>query len=423
MRRPPSRMRRPLALSAKAGRVITAVTLAKAKKRKRPPAPVPAARPTPPMTRRAATTTPARARPRAAIRATRRKKTRSSDHRRRRRPRRRWPHRTTAMRRPAVAAATTQGGVEVGRDRGVEGLRRRPSDASPLSALEFGAGRQGDVPPARLDVRRARRGPGTVLADARTGDGRVARVLSGRVRDAGLRRQRRPVRPFRLRLRRRDDARERHRRRRLKFRDFLGGIKVRIPFGTFIPNVSVAYGQQVFEIAQTQNTHGPAQARLSVRPAGAGGARDLHAHGRAGRRRSPTCMVLDPGSGADHIRVVDGSFPKRRRMASMRRRPRVQADRIDRRARRRRLSAVRHRTFIPTRTRARSAGAVDRYIAAWAGLEVVLDGQGGAAAATTSRSSPPSAAAATPNRSPTTTSRARPLLLRRVVVEVLLDDE
>ena len=34
-----------------------------------------------------------------------------------------------------------------------------------------------------------------------------------------------------------------------KFRDFMAGLKVRIPLGMIIPNVSVAYGQQTFEIS------------------------------------------------------------------------------------------------------------------------------------------------------------------------------
>ena len=118
---------------------------------------------------------------------------------------------------------------------------------------------------------------------------------------SGLRGQRRPVRPLRLRLRRRDDARERHRRRHT-FRDFLGGIKVRIPIGMFIPNVSVAYGQQVVRDRADAERHRPAQARLSVHPAGARGARDSVRPRSRWTRRAAYLMVLDPGSGADHIR-------------------------------------------------------------------------------------------------------------------------
>ena len=74
-----------------------------------------------------------------------------------------------------------------------------------------------------------------------------------------------------------------------KFRDFLAGIKVRIPFGTFIPNVSVAYGQQTFEIAPTQSTLPdlPQVAYQFIRPA-LGTRVIVRAHGRAGRRRPPT---------------------------------------------------------------------------------------------------------------------------------------
>src|SRR5436190_1289624 len=38
------------------------------------------------------------------------------------------------------------------------------------------------------------------------------------------------------------------------FRDFQAGLKLRIPVGTFIPNVSNGYGQQTFAIAQQQAT-------------------------------------------------------------------------------------------------------------------------------------------------------------------------
>ena len=35
-------------------------------------------------------------------------------------------------------------------------------------------------------------------------------------------------------------------------RDFLAGLKVRIPLGMMIPNISVAYGQQLFWIASAK---------------------------------------------------------------------------------------------------------------------------------------------------------------------------
>jgi len=162
-----------------------------------------------------------------------------------------------------------------------------------------------------------------------------------------------------------------------KFRDFLGGLKVRIPMGTFIPNVSLAYGQQVFEIAQQQNmTDLPQLAYVFVRPAL--GARVILAPTAALDITAAYLQVLDPGSGADHIR-------------SARYFPRAAAYGID-------VSAslalklsgsIGARGGIdwrqygialrPDSTTRSVAGAVDRYIVAWAGIEVVLDGQGAAA--------------------------------------------
>ena len=192
------------------------MTLAKAKK-KRPPGPrarpskaAPERRPT---TRRA-TTTQARAQPRAAPRAT--------TPRRRSRPRSRAEEEEGARRRRmtghrAGAAAATRQTAKAelqGRSRRVSS--KASEECRPTrrrSALEFGIGGKALFRQPRLDVRRARRGPRAVLADARPGDGPLVRVLPGRVRDLGFRRERRPVRPLRLRVRRGDDARERHERR------------------------------------------------------------------------------------------------------------------------------------------------------------------------------------------------------------------
>jgi hypothetical protein len=161
------------------------------------------------------------------------------------------------------------------------------------------------------------------------------------------------------------------------FRDFLAGLKVRIPVGSFTPNVSVAYGQQVFAIAQQQTMYDlPQLAYQFVRPAV--GARV---------RLAPTVvmdivagylLVLDPGSGPDHLR-------------SSRFFPRATSYGIDASASVAfKLSGsigarggVDWRQYginlNPDSTTRSVAGAVDRYIVAWAGLEVVLGGQGGAA--------------------------------------------
>ena len=161
------------------------------------------------------------------------------------------------------------------------------------------------------------------------------------------------------------------------FRDYLGGIKVRIPTGTFIPNVSVAYGQQVFEIAQTQNTTDlPKLAYQFIRPAL--GARVILSPTLAMDAAVAYLIVLDPGSGADHIRS-SRFFPKATSYgidAAVSVAVKLTGS-IGARA------GVDFRQYgialhPDSNTRA-VAGAVDRYIVAWAGLEVVLDGQGGAA--------------------------------------------
>jgi hypothetical protein len=161
------------------------------------------------------------------------------------------------------------------------------------------------------------------------------------------------------------------------FRDYLGGIKLRIPTGAFIPNLSVAYGQQVFEIAQEQNgTDLPQLSYQFIRPAL--GARVMLAPTIALDAAVAYLMVLDPGSGADHIKSAR-FFPKATSYG------------IDASA----SVAVKLTGSIgvragvdfrqygidlhPDSTTRSVAGAVDRYIVAWAGLEVALDGQGGAA--------------------------------------------
>ena len=157
-----------------------------------------------------------------------------------------------------------------------------------------------------------------------------------------------------------------------KFRDFLGGLKVRIPMGTFIPNVSLAYGQQVFEIAQQQTmTDLPQLAYVFVRPAL--GARVILAPEVSLDITAAYLQVLDPGSGGDHIR-------------SARYFPRAAAYGIDASASVAfKLSGtigarggVDWRQYgialRPDSTTRSVAGAVDRYIVAWAGIEVVLAG-------------------------------------------------
>jgi hypothetical protein len=161
-----------------------------------------------------------------------------------------------------------------------------------------------------------------------------------------------------------------------KFRDFLGGLKVRIPVGTFTPNISVAYGQQVFEIAQQQTpTDLPKLAYQFVRPAL--GARILFTPIVAMDFVAGYLVVLDPGSGADHLRSAR-YFPKAAAYgfeASASVGIKVTGTVGVRGG----LDWRQYGLILnPDSTTRAVAGAVDRYITAWAGLEVVLDGQGAA---------------------------------------------
>jgi hypothetical protein len=162
-----------------------------------------------------------------------------------------------------------------------------------------------------------------------------------------------------------------------KFRDFLAGIKLRIPIGTFVPNVAVSYGQQVFEIApQNPSRDIPQVAYSFVRPSL--GARWLLTPTVSLDASAGYLAVLDPGSGANHIRS-SSFFPNATSFgfdlsASV-------AYRL--------VGAVGLRGGVDLRqyvldmndkTQPTIGGGVDRYITAWAGVEVVLDGDGGAAA-------------------------------------------
>src|SRR4029078_13208654 len=157
----------------------------------------------------------------------------------------------------------------------------------------------------------------------------------------------------------------------------LAGLKVRIPSGTFTPNVSISYGQQVFEIAQQQNIPDlPKLAYQFIRPAA--GARIMFAPEIALDAALGYLLVLDPGSGADFIKS-SRFFPKATSYgidATVSLAVRLTGA-VGARA------GVDFRqyglTLHPDSTTRAVAGAVDRYIVAWAGLEVVLDGPGGAA--------------------------------------------
>ncbi len=161
-----------------------------------------------------------------------------------------------------------------------------------------------------------------------------------------------------------------------KFRDFLAGIKVRVPFGNVIPNLSVAYGQQTFEIAQ-QGTPAdlPQLAYAFVRPAL--GTRVMFAPTVALDAALAYLMVLDPGSGAGHVRASN-FFPDTTSLgfdvsASI-------AFRLTGAIGARAGAEFRQYALnMNDKTMPTVAGAVDRYITVFAGVEVVLDGMGAAA--------------------------------------------
>jgi hypothetical protein len=161
-----------------------------------------------------------------------------------------------------------------------------------------------------------------------------------------------------------------------KFRDFMAGLKVRIPLGMMIPNVSVAYGQQMFEIAPAMSTLDlPKVAYSFIRPAL--GTRVIFAPGVALDVAAAYLMVIDPGSGAGYVKGAN-YFPNAKALgfdlsASL-------AYRIS--------GAIGARGGVELRqysltmndsTAPTVGGAVDRYITMFAGIEVVLDGQGAAA--------------------------------------------
>jgi len=161
-----------------------------------------------------------------------------------------------------------------------------------------------------------------------------------------------------------------------KFRNFDAGLKIRIPMGTFTPNVSVSYGQQLFEVAPEGTPQDlPQVAYQFVRPAL--GARMMFTPEIGLDAAAAYLMVMDPGSGANHVRDTK-FFPDATAMGfdlSAALAVRL-AGAVGLRG------GIDFRQFILNmndKTAPTVGGAVDRYIAAWVGVEVVLDGQGGAA--------------------------------------------
>jgi hypothetical protein len=164
-----------------------------------------------------------------------------------------------------------------------------------------------------------------------------------------------------------------------KYQDFLAGLKIRFPLGTFIPYVAGAYGMQKFALTPADPTRpnfnyalvsAGAGARVQITPA-----LDLDV-------AAAYLHVLNPGSTAGEVAApglypnataygVDASLSLGFRVVSI---VGVRAG-VDFRQ----IGLATHwKTGDPS---LRAGGALDRNISVWGGLEVVLDGVGGAAGA------------------------------------------
>jgi hypothetical protein len=174
-----------------------------------------------------------------------------------------------------------------------------------------------------------------------------------------------------------------------KYQDFLAGIKVRIPLGNIQPYVAGAFGQQKFHLEPAD----PSRPNFNYTV--------IHAGGGARVQFTPSIdadlgagflIVRDLGSLAGEV-ASSGLYPGATaygfdatlsvgvRLASMVG-VRLGADL-------RQMGVSLH--WKSTDTGAKAGGAVDRYIGAWAGLEVVFDGLGGGSGE--SSSAPPPKAA------------------------------
>jgi hypothetical protein len=159
-----------------------------------------------------------------------------------------------------------------------------------------------------------------------------------------------------------------------KYQDFLVGLKVRIPLGMFIPYVSGAYGGQTFKLEPAAMER-PNFNYSFIRPG-------------AGVRIQATPMVdIDIGAG---FLLVNGLGTQQGEVKSAMLFPRATATGIDAG-----LSiGVRFSSLIGVRAGADfrqygiisgyqagdpvvAGGATDRYITAWGGVELLLDGVGG----------------------------------------------
>jgi hypothetical protein len=164
-----------------------------------------------------------------------------------------------------------------------------------------------------------------------------------------------------------------------KYQDFLAGLKIRIPLGTFIPYLAGAYGMQKFHLEPSAPdrpnvnyslVHAGAGARIQVTPAldidiGGGLVYILNPGKAAGEVGAATLYPKTTGLG------VDASLSIGFRLTSMIG-IRVGGDL-------RRIGLNTHRKATDPVPPLPTGGALDQYISAWGGLEVVFDGMGGGA--------------------------------------------
>ena len=209
--------------------------------------------------------------------------------------------------------------------------RRRPRNratASPASALEFGLGAKALFRQLAWTADARGRRAGAVFAVARPADRGLARVLSGRVRVIGLRRQHRLYRPLQLRLRRRHDARER-RRGRDQVPGFPGRAEAPGSVRHVHPErVDRPTASRRSQIAQ-QRTHARIFPTSTTSSCGsAPGTRMMFTPAVALDVGAAYLLVLDPGSGADSDQGPRQFFPTRRRSASTCGVRRVPADQL-----------------------------------------------------------------------------------------------
>ena len=162
-----------------------------------------------------------------------------------------------------------------------------------------------------------------------------------------------------------------------KYQDFLAGLKIRIPLGSFIPYIAGAYGMQKFHLEPAAPerpnvnyslVHAGAGARIQVTPAldidvSGGYVAILNPGKAAGEVASPALYPQTTGFGLDASLSVGFRFTS---MFGIR----VGGDL-------RRIGLNTHRKATDPVPPLPTGGALDQYISAWGGVEVVLDGLGG----------------------------------------------